>query len=123
MAKRCVFISLLFSFFGTALFADVEVTLLSANLVRNNHVGNEWFWEAKANSKGQDRNDTVHLSVKAVTLSATVVEQDKIPDVGRGSLRVTKSGEYELEVIVRENRGRYSGNTARWVFVFQVVIE
>ncbi|MGG4143733.1 hypothetical protein ABEW34_11410 [Paenibacillus algorifonticola] len=52
-------------------------------------------------------------------------EQDKIPDVGTANKSfkastVTSSKKHALDVKVVENRGRYSGNAAKWKFVFKV---
>ncbi|WP_341278886.1 hypothetical protein [Paenibacillus sp. FSL H8-0537] len=58
-------------------------------------------------------------------LEATAIEQDKIPDVGTATKSfkastVAASKKHTLDVEVVENRGRYSGNVAKWKFVFKV---
>jgi len=46
----------------------------------------------------------------------TVKENDKIPDIGTGSLTVTFNGESEIktEISVTEDGGSHQGNKARW---------
>lgn len=106
----------------------VKITLASSELIENNHVGNEWVTEAKVNGIVIKEGDNRVLSLKpssSLTLGAEAEEQDKIPDSGKAVKKVkasTLSGEkeYILNVSVVENRGRYSGNTAKWRFVFKV---
>lgn len=54
-----------------------------------------------------------------ILIQAYVEEQDNIPDYGSNSLEINVSGlkngkinTSSTEVVVSENRGRYSGNTA-----------
>ncbi|RUT28008.1 hypothetical protein EJP77_18505 [Paenibacillus zeisoli] len=106
----------------------VKITLLSVELVENNHVGNEWYTESFINGKRIEEGESVTLNLKStgsVTLKAAVEEQDSIPDEGSSSSAVkvssiSKSITKSLNVVVEENRGRYSGNTAEWKFVYQI---
>lgn len=106
----------------------VTVTLVSAELVENNSVGNEWAIAASANGKSLDEGSSITLNLKStdtLKLKAVAEEQDKIPDVGSQTLNVkvssiTKSVNKTVEVVVTENRGRYSGNTATWEFKFKI---
>ncbi|MHA6531253.1 hypothetical protein [Paenibacillus sp. BAC0078] len=106
----------------------IKVTLVSAELTENNHVGNEWYTVADANGKEIAEGDSVVLTLKStdsVKLTAYAEEQDKIPDSASkaASIKVssiTKTTTKALKVTVVENRGRYSGNTATWKFTFSL---
>ncbi|KKC47502.1 hypothetical protein VE23_10630 [Paenibacillus sp. D9] len=107
---------------------SVKVTFVSAKLVENNHVGNEWRYEARAGSKEIEEGHSVTLTVKGsetIKLEVDVEEQDKIPDIGKGSSTIKLSAikgtvTKTMKVTVVENRGRYSGNTATWEFAFKI---
>ena len=106
----------------------VTVTLVSAELVENNSVGNEWAIGASVNGKELEEGSSVTLNMKpsgTLKLEALAEEQDKIPDYGSKSANVklssfSKSTNKTLAVVVTENRGRYSGNTATWKFTFKI---
>jgi PKD repeat protein len=84
----------------------VTVILEMIELDYNNHVGNEW------------------------SITARAVEHDKYSDFGSARqtfvISCTDTGietEYgNLEVLVREDRGRYAGNTALWRFYIRVYV-
>lgn len=106
----------------------VKVTLVSAELIENNSVGNEWAIGASVNGKELEEGSTVTLSMKpsgTLKLEVLAEEQDKIPDYGSKGTTVklssfAKSTSKTLAVVVTENRGRYSGNTATWEFTFKI---
>lgn len=106
----------------------IKVTLVSVELVDNDHVGNEWYTTASVNGKTIEEGSTLTLTVKptdTLKLKAYAEEQDKIPDKGttNATLKVSnvkKSVSKELNVKVVENRGRYSGNEADWKFTFKI---
>ncbi|MBW4081517.1 hypothetical protein [Paenibacillus sp. S150] len=106
----------------------VKVTLVSAELTENNHVGNEWYTAAYINDKEISEGSSVVLTLKStesVKLKAYAEEQDKIPDSASAAASikasaVTKTISKAVKVTVVENRGRYSGNTATWKFTFKV---
>lgn len=106
----------------------IKVTLVSIDLLENNHVGNEWYTAASINGKEIEEGSTITLNLKpteSIKLKAYVEEQDKIPDVGteHTSVKVSsisKKVNKHLVVEVVENRGRYSGNTAEWKFSFNI---
>lgn len=90
-------------------------------------MGNDWGTSATVDGEELSWGDTITFE-KASTIKIKCVaeEYDKIPDVGSATLKIKLSDadegdqEYTQEVTVRENRGRYSGNTATWVFKFGV---
>lgn len=106
----------------------LKVTLVSMELVENNHVGNEWYTTAYVNGKEIKTGSTVTLTLKttdSIKLKAYAEEQDKIPESGTATQsvkasNVTKTINKSLKVTVEENRGRYSGNTADWKFTFKI---
>ncbi|MEK5032530.1 hypothetical protein MKY96_13845 [Paenibacillus sp. FSL R7-0302] len=106
----------------------VKVTFVSADLVENNHVGNEWWWGGFVNGEELEEGDSVTLdlsSTGSIKLRAEAQEQDKIPEEGSASASIKVSAlkdtqNKSLTVKVVENRGRYSGNTASWKFVFKI---
>ncbi|CAM3178961.1 hypothetical protein PALU110988_06860 [Paenibacillus lupini] len=105
-----------------------KVTLVSIELVENNHVGNEWLTTAYINDKEVKEGGSVTLNLKStdsVKLKAYAEEQDKIPDSNSSNTaikasNITKTINKNLKVVVTENRGRYSGNTAEWKFTFKI---
>lgn len=93
----------------------------------NHSVGNDWSWYAEANGNPIGKNGAyVKLSSgDRVDLYAECVEDDSIPDIGSTSSYIIINeadleGDFyvELEVVVKENRGRYSGNTAQFTITF-----
>lgn len=112
---------------------NVEIKLESATLQSNNHVGNEWSCSAKVNGKKIEEGKSISLKCakgSKITLAAAATENDKIPDTGSSSktikvstLKAGEAAKYPVKVVVKENRGRYSGNTATWVFNFVVTVK
>lgn len=106
----------------------VKVTFVSAELVENNHVGNEWWWGGFVNGEELEEGDSVTIDASTsgtIKLRAEAQEQDKIPEEGSASaslkvssLKATQTKSLTVKVV--ENRGRYSGNSASWKFVFTV---
>lgn len=83
-----------------------------------NHVGNSWSSGVFYN--GEQVRGSFEVTARegsGITITGKAVENDKIPDVGSGSVYLTlKDGnEAETTFYVRENRGRYAGNRAVWV--------
>lgn len=132
-----IFISLLliFSILSNVSFAastkvKVSVNLKSIECVKNNHVGNEWGFGCTVNKMSLDEEDTIEIETTSngkITIVCRATEDDSIPDTGSKTLTIPvsklKAGEsktYTSQVTVKENRGRYSGNTAVWKFTFDV---
>ena len=63
-------------------------------------------------------------TTETVEITATVVEQDKYPDVGEGVLPATLRDGFEASttITVKENKGRYKGNTAQWKIICTVAL-
>ena len=88
-------------------------------LVSNNHVGHEWDITYTHNGKTIQSGYTITQSMDVFTfqsIGVEVREDDKIDDVGTGTLKVAicDGGSGKTKVKVRETHGRYKGNTAVW---------
>jgi len=103
---------------------------LNVDMVSNNSVGNSWLFEGNINGNKITSGQTIKFNTslaKEINVSAKAIESDSIPDAGTNStrfsvnnLRTQNVATIPVEVTVRENRGRYSGNTARWKFSFKL---
>lgn len=102
---------------------EKDVTVyISADCWDYNHVGNEWSKSFSINGKSVSSGSTLHVKVgDRITCKAVITEQDSYPDKGSGShtYTVTEKGlkngfHVTLSIRVKENRGRYSGNTCTW---------
>ncbi len=109
--------------------STVKVKLVDSYMEYNNHVGNEWGTSVKVNDKELSYDEEMTVSITSsgsLKLSVFATEFDSIPDNGSGSktvkLKDLKRGVNTITIsaIVTENRGRYSGNTAKWTFVFEI---
>ena len=92
----------------------------SYEVVDDNHVGDEWSCNYSISGDGLYLNNTLAASVgDVIKISVTATEKDNSPDIGRNS--ITRTLSYNdivhgfsttLTVYVKEDNGRYSGNTA-----------
>lgn len=132
VVKSVVVLSLLFATIAGSTSAasttsKITIRFVSAELIENNHVGNEWATEGYVNNKELNEGRSITLNLKSsdtIQIKATATEQDKSPDIGSATLSVkasniTKKTTKSIKVIVKENKGRYSGNTAEWKFTFE----
>lgn len=96
----------------------------SLNMTANLSVGNEWIKSVEYNGKTIRNGETITAPLNSgITLKATVIENDSIPDTGKGSVYLMLDGtEKTTEIYVRENRGRYSGNYAIWELTCSVTL-
>jgi endonuclease/exonuclease/phosphatase family metal-dependent hydrolase len=118
---------------------QVSVLVEGIELVYNNHVGNDWSFSVEVNGQpipvsryGSTLVYTTSFDGK-ITLQvvAKAVEAEKYPDVGRKTATFqasclpepSPSTEAVLEVLVREDRGQYTGNTALWRFRIRIEVE
>ena len=88
---------------------------IRAGIKNNNSVGNDWSYTRYYN------NESVHDGFEVsgepgstVTVGMGITENDKSPDTGYGSADIRLEDGYStsFDVTVREDRGRYAGNTA-----------
>lgn len=105
--------------------ASYEITY-TAKLKQNNSVGDDWGYGIKHNDEIIKSGDCVtQWSILRLEVTAFAIEYDSYNDRGSAnvtfdSLEVGETQTKEVTVIVRENRGRYSGNTAKWSFEITV---
>lgn len=108
---------------GTAQTMHVKA---SATCSDYNHVGSDWSQEFYINGKKVGKDTTISIAAgDTITVSATITEEDKSPDIGSNSKEYTvtqsdlDSGfSVKFKVDVRENKGRYSGSVATWNVTF-----
>lgn len=89
----------------------------SAYMLSNNHVGNEWDYSIFYDGNEFKNGELITANIgSSIPINAEVYEYDKIIDYGSSSINLILEDGYEAttQVIVRENRGRYYGNTATW---------
>lgn len=94
------------------------------HLLQNNSVGNEWITGLIIN------DEEIYSSYEGffkpnsiIKITAFAIEDDTYPDVGAKKISIpikaldNKSKiERSINTVVREDRGRYTGNTATWQF-------
>lgn len=98
----------------------------SVEMLWNNHVGDSFATTAKLNGKRFYKGVVFKINViyafgrpreEGLTIEYIITEYDSINDTGTETVELSLSDFIngytgETEVIVRENRGRYAGNTA-----------
>jgi len=115
----------------------VSVILEAVQLIYNNSVGNDWSLGLEVNGERVPVSrwrlpQTIWTETfdgdMSLTVTAIAVEEDKYPDIGRASATFAVScpsvqdQTATLGVTVREDRGRYAGNTALWRFRIRVTV-
>ena len=99
---------------------------ISATNTYNYSVGNQWTHEYFINGNRVYSGSQIKLSAgDTITVTVNTTENDKSPDYGYDQVRyivtqddINKGFKLTLEVVVREDKGRYSGNTAGWTYRF-----
>ena len=92
----------------------------------SNHVGNEWAYEVYVNGEPLRRGQEIEACPNVfgcIAIKAIATESDTYPDVGSRTKRINVKNippDIQIPVSVREDRGRYAGNIARWDFQFTV---
>lgn len=90
---------------------------VSYTQISNNSVGNEWSKSLFYNGTYIQTGTTITKEFnEQISLNAMITENDKIQDIGTGKLNITLSDGASASTLitVRENAGRYKGNTAQW---------
>lgn len=93
--------------------------------ISNNFVGNDWSFTYTHNGQTIKSGYTITQSLEIFTfqsIDVEVRENDKIDDVGTGTLAVAicEVGSGKTEVTVTENAGAFKGNTAVWKIFCEV---
>ena len=99
----------------------------SAWMDYNNSVGDSWGYGLKYDGEYIKSGSRVSCAkiARGITVTAYAVEYDNVTDYGSAyvtfdSIDVGEKKTKEVTVTVRENRGRYAGNTAQWIFKITV---
>lgn len=110
---------------------NIKIQLTNRYLNYNNHVGHDWGTAIEVGEINL-KSKSAKIALKSddeILIRASATEFDSISDYGSKSLKLSykdlergESYKYALSVIVRENRGRYSGNTAEWIFNIKVTV-
>jgi len=86
-------------------------------LKSNDSVGNDWYSCVTYDGEQFKSGDTITATANSlVLLTATVTENDSVADSASQSLtlRLSDGEKSTVKLVVTENRGAYSGNTAVW---------
>ena len=90
---------------------------MHARMLSNNSVGNDWSYARYYNNEEtHDGFEVTGEPGSTVNVRMKITESDKSPDVGFGDADIVLEDGYStsFDVTVREDRGRYSGNTAKF---------
>ena len=88
-----------------------------ADLIEYNSIGDDFTYERYFNGRYISNGEEVTASLdSSATVSMKITEEDSVPDVGKGSASIKLVDGYTTSfyVTVRENRGKYAGNTAKF---------
>ena len=93
--------------------------------ISNDCVGNDWSFTYTYNGQEIKSGFQIYQSLEIFSFQAIEVEireDDKIDDVGTGTLRVAicDGGSGKVEIIVTEKGGCHNGNTAVWEVTCEV---
>lgn len=103
-----------------------QIKLLDVKVIDPNHVGNEWYYIAEVNKEGIKIGEEKYISAYDGKLyfHLEAYEKDKITDKGIldeiYDYAKIQDETITLDVIVKENRGRYTGNEAIVRFIFEI---
>ncbi len=133
MASYCMFVLILFSCNFQYEVFDIYLKISDVEILSNNHVGNEWSFSVSDTAtqtvvarytKYQIDKEYLLLSRTSIDLWFKATEHDEYDDIGYRYVNInagelsTNSLTKDVEVIVTENNGRYSGNSARIRFSY-----
>ena len=95
----------------------------AATMIYNNNVGDQWGYYTTINdhdfSKKYTFEEEVGITIQA---EANVYENDDVTDWGSIFFDLVMTDGYttSVEVVVRENRGTYAGNKAKWKMTYTI---
>lgn len=109
---------------------DVTIEFLDATQTHNDHVGDDWINTISINGTvlelGQSKK--INISEGDLEIECHAVENDDYPDKGSDYIIVSYSdlqignNVYETSFSVREDNGKYTGNTSGWTYTVKVSI-
>ena len=120
---KVYFLIIVIFFISLYSFSDsLEIHCDRPVLIYNNHVGNEWVFDLQIDGKSYSMDERIEIEAfDTITIIFSVTEIDKISDHGSTSfilkgneLDFNKKYYSDIEVLVFENRGRYTGSSAKW---------
>lgn len=97
----------------------------SAKMASNDHVGNSWTTYIEVGDTTIKKGKSAKVEVTGedtIKIICNAIENDKSPDFGDATIEIPvkdlKKGKntFKASVTVTEDRGRYSGNLAEWIF-------
>ncbi len=106
------------SFSSTCAYGSYYINY-TLTLISNNSVGNDWRTTVSCDGDPIRNGKIITGAVGSyITIRANITEYDSIPDSGSGSLRLRliDGTSDSVTISVKENRGKYAGNTAKWKF-------
>jgi hypothetical protein len=89
-------------------------------MISNNHVGNNWSYSISVNNKKLIKGKSIKINSSTLKSTIKIIEHDKSPDIGLKTFTLVKGKENTFNVVVVENKGRYSGNKAVWKIKIKV---
>ncbi len=87
----------------------------------NNSVGDDWYFEYYINGIKISSNDIIRCPIKSNSNFRIIcIEYDNVPDISDNSFsyHVLSDNGFSISLVTKENRGRYSGNSAQHTFYF-----
>ncbi len=106
-----------------------DVLFNLAKLVSNDHLGSDWSTTVEVDGQRLGKGKSIPFqrdSGETIKVICTAIEDDKVADIGTETLSVDVSklkkgiNTFNVNVTVVEKGGKYSGNTARWVFTIEI---
>ena len=104
-----------------------SITFVDAQVVRNDSVGRDWETDVYIDNRRVTQGKTIRIiGFDTARVEARAIERDDGGDDIGDASTIARRGRYEdgdeftIQVTVRENGGRYSGNTAVWMFRFRI---
>ena len=119
---------ILWTLFHTELIAQTLQIICEEPLLEyNDHVGNEWGFGVESNKVVHTFDDTILLPFTGKSkirffvqeIDTYTEEVSQWLEIDPSILEYGKTYTKRLEFVVRENMGRYAGNTAKWVLQFR----
>ena len=119
---------ILWTLFHTELIAQTLQIICEEPLLEyNDHVGNEWGFGVESNKVVHTFDDTILLPFAGKSkirffvqeIDTYTEEVSQWLEIDPSILEYGKTYTKRLEFEVRENMGRYAGNTAKWVLQFR----
>ena len=95
----------------------------TATMIYNNNVGDQWGYYTTVNGYDFSKKHTFVEEVGiTLRIEATVYESDSVTDWGSTFFDLVMTDGYttSVEITVRENRGTYAGNKAKWRMTYTV---